>query len=74
MSGGYIDNQPNLGHQVVIFTFKGAISGDLVAQWNSAVLDLKQRFGDRVTGVTLKGETTKPRHLNARRRRRRGKR
>ena len=47
MSGGYIDNQPNLGHQVVIFTFKGAISGDLVAQWKSAVLDLKE-YADEI--------------------------
>ncbi len=74
MSGGYIDNQRNLGHQVVIFTFKGAISGDLVAEWNRAILDLKHRFGDRVIGVTIKGETTKPKHLKTAPRRRRGRR
>ncbi len=74
MSGGYIDNQPKLGHQVVIFTFKGDISGALVQEWNRAILDLKRRFGERVTGVTIRGETTKPRHLRtAPRRRRRGR-
>jgi hypothetical protein len=71
MSGGYIDNQPKLGHQVVIFTFKGDISSALVGEWNRAILDLKRRFGERITGVTIRGETTKPRHLKTAGRRRR---
>ena len=70
MSGGYIDSQQNREHQVVLFTFKGTITAGLVTKWNDAILDLKKQFGDLVTGVTIKGQTTKPKHLKAARKRR----
>ena len=55
MSGGYINRQDARDHQVVIFTFAGAVPADKVDAWNSAIQDLKTRFGASITGVTITG-------------------
>ena len=59
MSGGFLEAQPGRGeHQLVIFTFKGTLNPQLVAEWNQAILNLKQRFGNSLVGVTIRGATT----------------
>ena len=56
MSGGFVRAQGTREHQVVIFTFAGKFSRAETEAWNAAVLDLKRRFAERITGVTLTGE------------------
>jgi hypothetical protein len=58
MSGGYIRLQKKGGHQVVIFTFIGEFGKDEVEAWNQEILTLKRRFGNRLAGVTIKGDPT----------------
>ena len=58
MSGGFIGEQSQYGHQVVIFTFKGNITPALQKKWNEAINDLKRQFGDNVLAVTLSGQPT----------------
>jgi len=55
MSGGFINRQDARDHQVVIFTFAGAVSPDQVDAWNAAIQDLKANFGSSITGVTITG-------------------
>ena len=56
MSGGFIRRQASGEHQVVIFTFAGELSPDQVKKWNDTIAELKKMFGERLTGVTLRGE------------------
>lgn len=65
MSGGYIKPQRPGDHQIVVFTFIGAIPADKVKQWNDALLNLKQTFGAGLTGITLQGDPTPPAVLRA---------
>jgi hypothetical protein len=58
MSGGFIEPQQDGDHQVVIFTFAGQIDQQDVDQWNNDISNLKQVFGPRLMGVTIKGEST----------------
>lgn len=58
MSGGFLGEQRERGHQVVIFTFAGELRPELIDKWNKAILDLKKQFAGKITGVTLKGEPT----------------
>ena len=60
MSGGFLKPQKSGDHQVVMFTFAGEIAGPDAAEWNRAILDLKQRFGTNLVSVTLKGDPTPP--------------
>ncbi len=69
MSGGYVRPQRIRQHQVVIFTFAGKFTKAEAEAWNAAVLDLKRRFAERITGVTLTGEDS-PRFARRRVRRR----
>jgi hypothetical protein len=55
MSGGYIKPQDARDHQVVIFTFAGAVPSQNADAWNSAIGELKQKFGASITGVTMVG-------------------
>ena len=76
MSGGYVRPQGTRQHQVVIFTFAGKFSRVDTEAWNAAILDLKRKFAERITGVTLRGErsprfTQRPARRPARRRARR---
>ena len=61
MSGGYIDEQQDGEHQVVIFTFVGEITPGDKDYWNQAVVNLKAKF-PKLAGVTLAGKPT-PRNL-----------
>jgi hypothetical protein len=71
MSGGVIDEQTEKGeHQVVIFTFAGVLSAEECREWNTQIVKLKNRFGARIMGVTIKGEKTPPEFLQRRSRRR----
>jgi hypothetical protein len=56
MSGGFVRAQNTREHQVVIFTFAGKFSRAETEAWNAAILELKRRFAERITGVTLRGE------------------
>jgi len=58
MSGGFIGKQKPGDHQVVMFTFSGEHTPDLVKHWNDAIYQLKQKFGPKVTGVTMTGHHT----------------
>ena len=59
MSGGYLkDGLKEFQHQVVIFNFKGPIDAVKCKEWNRAISNLKQSFGDNVIGVTLAGLDT----------------
>jgi hypothetical protein len=59
MSGGYIDPQAGAGdHQLVVFTFIGALAPDQRNKWNEAIANLKSEFGSHLVGVTVKGLTT----------------
>ena len=58
MSGGFITGQAEGEHQVVIFTFVGELKREDVDQWNDDILQLKQRFGTHLQGVTLTGQPT----------------
>ena len=60
MSGGYIGQQAEGGHQVVIFTFLGALKPDGVRQWNDVILELKRMFGPNLVGLTIKSQPTPP--------------
>ena len=64
MSGGYLRLQKSGEHQVVIFTFAGEISRADKERWDQAVLELKQMFGPKVMGVTLKGDPTPAKFKN----------
>jgi len=55
MSGGYIKSQAARDHQVVLFTFAGAVSTANADAWNAAIKDLKDTFGASITGVTMTG-------------------
>jgi len=68
MSGGFIAPQRDGDHQVVIFTFAGQIDQPDVDQWNNTIRDLKQVFGSRLMGVTIKGESTPPQFMPQRQR------
>jgi hypothetical protein len=60
MSGGFV-NESGLkegAHQVVIFTFKGPIDQAKCQEWNIALADLKQTFGEQMMGVTIDGLPT----------------
>jgi hypothetical protein len=56
MSGGFLERQQKRGHQVVIFTFAGELSSKQIRDWNEAIYRLKELFGAKITGVTLRGE------------------
>jgi hypothetical protein len=56
MSGGYIDPQGAGDHQVVFFTFAGAVPAENADAWNVAISDLKAKFGATITGVTISGK------------------
>jgi hypothetical protein len=58
MSGGFIKPQSSGEHQIVVFTFVGELKGKDVGKWNQAILELKQRFGSSVTGITITGDPT----------------
>jgi hypothetical protein len=58
MSGGFITGQGPGAHQVVIFTFSGQLSQENADRWNEVIRLLKQELGARLTGVTIRGETT----------------
>jgi hypothetical protein len=58
MSGGYVRKQKAGEHQVVMFTFAGALQPEHVDAWNKAVLDLKKKFKGNLTGVTMGGHPT----------------
>jgi hypothetical protein len=44
--------------QVVIFTFAGNLTEQEVREWNAAVSAMKQLFGNRLIGVTIRGEAS----------------
>ena len=59
MSGGIIEKQSEKGeHQVVIFTFAGVLTPQECQEWNAQIVKLKNRFGTRIMGVTIKGQQT----------------
>ena len=60
MAGGYTAPQAPGDHQVVIFTLVGELTDQDVTEWNNAILRLKQMFGPKLVGVTLKGLPTSP--------------
>jgi len=56
MSGGGIGNQnDDDDNQVVIFTFTGKLDPDDVKKWNKAINAQKEKFGNSLVGVTIKG-------------------
>lgn len=58
MSGGFIELQQAGDHQVVTFTFIGEITAEKRAQWNQAILDLKEKFAPNLVGVTVRANPT----------------
>jgi hypothetical protein len=58
MSGGFVKKQKAGDHQVVMFTFMGDLPKEHADAWNDAILDLKQRFGGNLAGVTMEGHAT----------------
>jgi hypothetical protein len=58
MSGGFISEQGQFDHQVVIFTFIGELTPDDVSKWNDAIAELKRAFGAKLVGVTMTGQPT----------------
>jgi hypothetical protein len=65
MSGGYIKPQKAGEHQIVVFTFAGGLAQSQVDQWNQSILELKQLFQANLTGITLKGDPTPAKMLQA---------
>jgi hypothetical protein len=69
MSGGGIGNQNHDDdRQVVIITFSGALDRTTVENWNQAIKNFQEQFGDRMSGVTLKGtqkSAQKPAHATS---------
>jgi hypothetical protein len=63
VSGGYIDEQGDGDHQVVTFTFVGALTPDKVKQWNDTIMNLKRQFGPNLIGITTVAESTSPERL-----------
>ena len=41
-----------------MFTFAGEVPKEHADAWNKAILDLKKRFKDNLTGVTMGGHAT----------------
>jgi hypothetical protein len=69
MSGGFIKPQKHGEHQVVHFTFVGPLDRGKAEKWNEALAELKQTFGDGLTGITIKGDPTPPKYLRLARKR-----
>jgi len=68
MSGGGIgDQKHDDDRQVVIITFSGALDRQTVKNWNQTIENFREQFGDRMSGVTLKG-TQKSAQKRAKRR------
>jgi hypothetical protein len=63
VSGGFIEQQGDGDHQVVTFTFVGKLTKEKVDQWNKSIMDLKQRFGNNLIGITTIAESTSPERL-----------
>ena len=72
MSGGYIRPQRQGDHQIVVFTFIGPVDAKNVNEWNAKILELKDLFGDGLTGITIAGDPT-PRSILALARKRKKK-
>jgi hypothetical protein len=53
--GGDITCQGRGEQQMVVFTFSGEISPEQMEAWNQAISTLKDVFGDRLVGFTMKG-------------------
>ena len=64
MSGGFIEEQGQYEHQVVIITFKGTITKGQRTKWNDAIYALKAGFGSNVIAVTTKGNSTPQQYRN----------
>lgn len=58
MSSGFVSNQNQWGHKVVIITIKGAITQAQRDAWNTKMDELKAIFGNNLIAVTLEGEDT----------------
>jgi hypothetical protein len=57
MSGG-VGSGSDDENQLVVFTIIGAVSPELVKLWNTHIKELKEKFADQLTAVTLKSVHT----------------
>jgi hypothetical protein len=53
---GKISSQDEGDSQIVTFIFNGKLTPKEVGEWNRRIRKLKEMFGGRIKGVTVKGE------------------